>query len=90
MYIKDDHFHSVNKLTEKKLVMDMIHNFILPEVEKHNKRNICDGQQNYIRDAYISIYEKILNLPPIKSLQVIKQKVHIKNKINISNLFGRN
>lgn len=60
----------------------MIYNFVLPEVEKHNmKRNICDRQQNYMRNAYISIYEKILNLPSIKSLQVTEQKVCIKIKL---------
>lgn len=67
--------------------MDMIYNFVLPEVEKHNVRGkIRDRQQNYMRNAYISICEKISNLPSIKPLKVINQKVGIKNKTNISNL----
>lgn len=41
----------------------MIYNFISPQVEKHNMREkIHDQQQNYMRNAYISIYEKILPL----------------------------
>ncbi|KAL6430620.1 hypothetical protein ACFW04_006901 [Cataglyphis niger] len=64
----------VDKLAEEKLVIDMIYNFVLPEVEKHNIRGkIRDQQQNYMRNAYISIYEKISTLPSIKPLKVINQ-----------------
>ncbi|XP_029668588.1 cilia- and flagella-associated protein 91-like, partial [Formica exsecta] len=42
----------VDKLAEEELVMDMIYNFVLPEVEKHNVRGkIRDRQQNYMRNA---------------------------------------
>lgn len=65
----------------------MIYNFVLPEVEKHNIRGkIRDQQQNYMRNAYISICEKMSTLPSIKPLKVINQNVGIKSKTNISNL----
>ncbi|XP_070158006.1 cilia- and flagella-associated protein 91-like [Polyergus mexicanus] len=77
----------VDKLAEKELIMDMIYNFVLPEVEKDNVRGkIRDQQQNYMQNAYISIFEKISNLSSIKPLKIINQKVSIKNKTNISNL----
>ncbi|XP_072761993.1 cilia- and flagella-associated protein 91 isoform X2 [Anoplolepis gracilipes] len=58
-----------DKSTEEELVTDMIYNFVLPEVEKHNMRRKTHERQDYMRNAYISIYETILNLPSIKPLQ---------------------
>ncbi|KAG5322446.1 CFA91 protein, partial [Pseudoatta argentina] len=71
---------NANKLADEELVADMIYNFVLPEVEKHNMRKkIRDQQQSYTRNAYISLYEKILELPPIEPLQVVNQEIPIQN-----------
>ena len=59
----------------------MIYNFVLPEVEKHKMRKkIRDQQQSYTRNAYISLYEKILELPSIEPLQVVNQEVPVQNE----------
>jgi len=59
----------------------MIYNFVLPEVEKYNMRKkIRDQQQSYTRNAYISLYEKILELPPIEPLQIVNQEVPVQNE----------
>lgn len=74
-------FCSADKLADEELVADMIYNFVLPEVEKHNMREkIRDQQQSYMRNAYISIYDKILNLPSDEPSQVIDEKAHVKNE----------
>jgi len=68
-------------LADEELVADMIYNFVLPEVEKHNMRKkIRDQQQNYMWNAFISIYEKILELPLVESSQDTNQKVYAKNE----------
>jgi len=68
-------------LTDEELIADMIYNFVLPEVEKHNMRKkIRDQQQNYMWNAFISIYEKILELPLVESSQDTNQKVYAKNE----------
>lgn len=68
-------------MADEELVADMIYNFVLPEIEKHNMREkIHDQQQSYMRNACISIYEKILDLPPDESLQVTDQEVYVKNE----------
>ncbi|KYM76353.1 AMY-1-associating protein expressed in testis 1 [Atta colombica] len=67
---------NATKLADEELIADMIYNFVLPEVEKHNMRKkIRDQQQSYMRNAYISLYEKILELPSIEPLQVVNQEV---------------
>lgn len=59
----------------------MIHNFVLPEVEKRNiRRKIRDQQQSYMRDAHISIYEQILDLSSVEPSQVTVQEVCIKHE----------
>jgi len=59
----------------------MIYNFVLPEVEKYNMRKkIRNQQQSYTRNAYISLYEKILELPPIEPLQIVNQEVPVQNE----------
>lgn len=64
-------------MADEELVADMIYNFVLPEVEKHNtRRKIRDQQQSYMQNAYISIYEKILDLPPVEPSQVTDQEVY--------------
>ncbi|XP_039311922.1 cilia- and flagella-associated protein 91 isoform X2 [Solenopsis invicta] len=75
---------NADKLADEKLVADMIYNFVLPEVEKHNiRKKIRDQQQSHMQNAFISIYEKILDLPPepsqvtVEPLQV--QKIYEKN-----------
>lgn len=68
-------------MADEELVADMIYNFVLPEVEKHNMREkIRDQQQSYMRNACISIYEKILNLPPDEPLHVTDQEVYVRNE----------
>lgn len=68
MRVKNRYSRSANDLAEEELVANMIHNFVLPEVEKHNARKkIRDQQQSYIRNAHIAIYEKILDLPSVES-----------------------
>lgn len=62
----------------------MIYNFVLPEVEKHNMRNkIRNQQQNYMQNAFISIYEKILDLPSEPSQVTVEpsqvQKIYEKS-----------
>ncbi|XP_018392737.1 PREDICTED: protein MAATS1-like [Cyphomyrmex costatus] len=70
-----------DKLADEELVADMIYNFVLPEVEKHNMRKkIRDQQQSYMKNAYVSLYEKILELPSTEPSQVVDQKVTIKNE----------
>jgi len=67
-------------LADEELVADMIYNFVLPEVEKHNMRKkIRDQQQNYMWNAFISIYEKISELPLVDSSQDTNQ-VYAKNE----------
>jgi len=59
----------------------MIHNFVLPEVEKHDiRRKIRDQQQSYMRNAHISIYDKILNLPSVELSHITAQEVCLKNE----------
>lgn len=68
-------------MADEELVADMIYNFVLPEVGKHNvRKKIRDQQQSYMRNAFISIYEKILELPPDEPSQVTNQEVHVKNE----------
>ncbi|XP_018370555.1 PREDICTED: protein MAATS1-like [Trachymyrmex cornetzi] len=72
---------NANKLADEELVADMIYNFVLPEVEKYNMRKkIRDQQQSYMRNAYISLYEKILELPPTEPSEVVNQEVPVQNK----------
>ncbi|XP_018311695.1 protein MAATS1 [Mycetomoellerius zeteki] len=71
---------NADKLADEELVTDMIYNFVLPEVEKHNMRKkIRDQQQSYMRNAYISLYEKILELP-IEPSQVVDQEVPVQDE----------
>lgn len=77
---KIQYFCSADKLADEELVTDMIYNFVLPEVEKHNMRKkIRDQQQSYMRNAYISLYEKILELP-IEPSQVVDQEVPVQDE----------
>ncbi|XP_011867141.1 PREDICTED: protein MAATS1-like [Vollenhovia emeryi] len=72
---------NADKLADEELVADMIYNFVLPEVEKHNMREkIRDQQQSYMRDAYMLIYEKILDLPLDEQSQVTDQETCVKNE----------
>ncbi|XP_018355395.1 PREDICTED: protein MAATS1-like [Trachymyrmex septentrionalis] len=72
---------NADKLADEELVADMIYNFVLPEVEKHNMRKkIRNQHQSYTRNAYISLYEKILELPPIEPSQVVNQEVPVQNE----------
>ncbi|XP_012234679.1 cilia- and flagella-associated protein 91 isoform X4 [Linepithema humile] len=66
---------NANKLTEEELVADMIYNFILPEVEKHNiRRQIHDEQQNCMQN------EKISDLSSSEPSLIMDQEICIKNK----------
>lgn len=72
---------NTDKLADEELVADMIYNFVLPEVEKHNVRKKIRGQQqDYMRNACIAIYEKISELPSDESSQVTNQEIYIKNE----------
>lgn len=66
-------------VAQEELVADMIYNFVLPEVEKRNMRKkIKEQEQDLMRNAYISTYEKILDLPVVESSQVIDEETCIK------------
>ncbi|XP_028046229.1 cilia- and flagella-associated protein 91 isoform X1 [Monomorium pharaonis] len=61
---------NADKLSDEELVADMIYNFVLPEVEEHNiRKKIRDQQQNYMQNAFLAIYEKILDLPSESSIE---------------------
>ena len=48
---------------DKAMIADMVHNFLLPEVEKQTMRNkIRDRQQGYLRAAHSAIYREIINI----------------------------
>lgn len=60
---------------------DMIYNFVLPNVEKHNMRKkIRDHRQSYTQSAYVTVCEKLLDLPSVKPTQTTAQEICIKNE----------
>lgn len=60
---------------------DMIYNFVLSEVEKHNaKSEIHDQQQSYMKNAHAAVYKEILDLPSVESSQVTDEEVYIRNE----------
>lgn len=68
---------------------DMIYNFVLPEVNKHNMREkIREQQQSYMQNAYMLLYEKILELPPDEPSEVTDEAIHVaEDTVKINNLF---
>ncbi|XP_043477871.1 cilia- and flagella-associated protein 91-like [Leptopilina heterotoma] len=51
------------EIDEEEMVSDMVHNFILPEVEREiMKKKIRVKQQEYLNNAHSSIYDELLNL----------------------------
>ncbi|XP_014485306.1 PREDICTED: protein MAATS1-like isoform X2 [Dinoponera quadriceps] len=72
---------NANDTAEEELVTDMIYNFVLPEVEKHDmRRNIRDRQESYMRQAHESIYETILDLPSIESSPITGRGTFIEHE----------
>ncbi|XP_020291016.1 protein MAATS1-like isoform X2 [Pseudomyrmex gracilis] len=72
---------NANKLAKEELVKDMIYNFVLPNVEKHNMRKkIRDHRQSYTQSAYVTVCEKLLDLPSVKPTQTTAQEICIKNE----------
>lgn len=46
------------------MVADLVHNFLLPEIEKHEaRRRLQLRQKKYIKAAYEVIYNQIDELP---------------------------
>ncbi|EZA56529.1 AMY-1-associating protein expressed in testis [Ooceraea biroi] len=79
--VSKDASEGTGESAEQELVADIIHNFVLPEVEKHDtRRKIRDREQSYTRNAHASIYEQILDLPSVESSQVTVQEVCIRNE----------
>ena len=45
----------------------MIHNFVVPEVEKQIiRKQIKQRQTKYLQEAHACIYDQIENLPPVQ------------------------
>lgn len=55
---------SLNATEQEEMVADLVHNFLLPEIEKHEaRRRLQLRQKKYIKAAYEVIYNQIDELP---------------------------
>lgn len=53
---------SAEKIDEEELVTDMVHNFVLPEVQKQiMRKKIKDKQEMYLRKATEQIFSQVKN-----------------------------
>ncbi|KAJ9588344.1 hypothetical protein L9F63_018270 [Diploptera punctata] len=59
-----------NCLEQEELVADLIHNFVVPEVQKQIiRKQIKQKQAKYLQEAHACIYNEVENLPPVEHLE---------------------
>ncbi|XP_043280244.1 cilia- and flagella-associated protein 91-like [Venturia canescens] len=67
-------------IRDQEMIADMVHNFLLPEVNKQMMRQkIHDRQQGYLREAHLMIYNEMKNLKSGESDNLgdsVDEKIH--------------